>query len=378
MGDEWYLCRLTLTLPSLSDLQWAMFPCPYLAAVGPDAAPGSIVYKLVARQRGGSFRGAQFLLVDGGEDCFEVDRSSGEVRTTGKPLSPSKEYILTVQAVDTQGRKGPRASLAILAGYRPPQFTNSSYSIYIPESTGVGQVVAVVQAISFQKKTLSYMLLVNPGNLFSINQESGAVSVSRAVDYESGPNLHHLQVRASEQDTGLSNIAEVAVHITDENDCTPEFMHSIYSKDNIPETIPPGTSLLQVLARDCDTGLNAEISYFVQSLEFAVSSQGVVSPSRKLNYERPNHMYECVVVAVDKGMPPRTGTASIRIRMANVNDEAPVFSQTVYKTFLSEDAGPETLVAIVHAKDPDGDGVTYAITGGNEDSNFELDNQKGG
>lgn len=48
-----------------------------------------------------------------------------------------------------------------------------------------------------------------------------------------------------------------------------------------------------------------------------------------------------------------------------------------YKTFLSEDAGPETLVAIVHAKDPDGDGVTYAITGGNEDSNFELDNQKG-
>lgn len=32
----------------------------------------------------------------------------------------------------------------------------------------------------------------------------------------------------------------------------------------------------------------------------------------------------------------------------------------------------------MHAKDPDGDGVTYAITGGNEDSNFELDNQKGG
>ncbi|XP_076827668.1 neural-cadherin [Brachyhypopomus gauderio] len=376
-GDEWYLCRLSLTLPSLADLQWAMFPCPYLAAVGPDASPGSIVYKLVARHGGGSFRGAQFLLVDGGEDCFEVDRSSGEVRTTGKPLSPSKEYILTVQAVDPQGRKGPRASLAILAGYRPPQFTNSSYSIYIPESTGVGQTMAVVQAISFQRKTLSYMLLVNPGNLFSINQESGAVSVSRAVDYESGSNLHHLQVRASEPDTGLSNVAEVAVHITDENDCTPEFMHSIYSKDNIPETTPPGTPLLQVLARDCDTGLNAEISYFIQSLEFAVSSQGVVSPSRKLNYERPNHMYECVVVAVDKGTPPRTGTASIRIRMANVNDEAPVFSQTVYKTFLSEDAGPETLVAIVHAKDPDGDGVTYAITGGNEDSNFELDNQKG-
>lgn len=38
---------------------------------------------------------------------------------------------------------------------------------------------------------------------------------------------------------------QVVVHITDENDCTPEFMHSIYSRDNVPETTPTGTSLLQ-------------------------------------------------------------------------------------------------------------------------------------
>ncbi|XP_062848374.1 neural-cadherin [Trichomycterus rosablanca] len=376
-GNEWYLCKLAVTLPGMSDLQWAMFPKPYLATVAPDAAPGSVAYKLVARRRDNFFGAAQFLLLDGGEDRFEVDKSSGEIRTSGRSLSPGKEYRLTVQAVDTQGRKGPFASVSILAGFRPPQFTNSTYSIYVPESTGVGQVVSVVQAISFQRKTLSYILLVNSGNLFSINQESGALSLTHTVDYESGPHLHHLQVRASESDTGLSSVVEIAVHITDENDCTPEFMHSIYSRDNIPETTPPGTSLLQVLARDCDTGVNSEISYFIQSLDFSISSQGVVSPSRQLDYERPNHMYECVVVAVDKGTPPRTGTASIRIRMANVNDEVPVFTQTVYKTFLSEDAGPETLVATVHAKDPDGDGVTYAITGGNENSNFELDNQKG-
>ncbi len=72
--------------------------------------------------------------------------------------------------------------------------------------------VAVVQAVSFQKKSLSYMLLVNPGNLFSINQESGALSLTRSVDYESGHNLHTLQVRASEPDTGLSGVAEVRSH----------------------------------------------------------------------------------------------------------------------------------------------------------------------
>lgn len=48
-----------------------------------------------------------------------------------------------------------------------------------------------------------------------------------------------------------------------------------------------------------------------------------------------------------------------------------------YRTFLSEDAGPSTLVATVRAKDPDGDGVLYLIAGGNEEGNFELDSHKG-
>ncbi|XP_034029812.1 neural-cadherin [Thalassophryne amazonica] len=376
-GDGRYLCRLTLSMLSQADLQWAMFPSPYLGTVGPDAAPGSVVYRLLVQNQDGTFGHAQFILLDGGEQCFEVDRRSGEIRTTGRPLTPSKEYLLRVQAVDGQDRKGLPATVAILAGYRPPQFTNSTYSLSVPENTPAAQPVAAVQAISFQKKRLSYMLLVNPGNLFSINQETGALSLTRTVDYESGHHLHNLQVRASEPENGLNNVVEVTVYITDENDCTPEFLHSMYTRDNVPESTALGTSLLQVFARDCDSGVNSELSYFVHSEDFDITSGGVVSPARRLDYERPNHVYEFVVVAVDAGTPARTGTASIRIRVANSNDEAPVFSQNIYKTFLSEDAGPDTLVAIVHANDPDGDGVSYAITGGNEDSSFLLDNQKG-
>ena len=52
-------------MPSQADLQWAMFPSPYLGAVGPDAAPGSVVYRLSARQRDGTVGQAQFLLLDG-------------------------------------------------------------------------------------------------------------------------------------------------------------------------------------------------------------------------------------------------------------------------------------------------------------------------
>ncbi|CAL8359242.1 unnamed protein product [Arctogadus glacialis] len=207
-GDDWYLCRLALSMPSQADLQWAMYPSPYLAAVGPDASPGLLVYRLSARQRDGTQRNAQFILLEGGEECFQVDRSSGEVRTTGRPLTPSREYLLRVQVLDGLGRKGPVASVAILAGFRAPQFTNFTYNLKVAENTPVGQAVAMVQAISFQRKSLAYMLLVNPGNLFSIHQESGALSLTRPVDYEGGHTLHSLQVRASEPDTGLSGVAE--------------------------------------------------------------------------------------------------------------------------------------------------------------------------
>lgn len=38
---------------------------------------------------------------------------------------------------------------------------------------------------------------------------------------------------------------QVIIHITDENDCSPEFQQSIYSQDNVLESVPVGTSLLQ-------------------------------------------------------------------------------------------------------------------------------------
>ncbi|KAG8437377.1 hypothetical protein GDO86_008174 [Hymenochirus boettgeri] len=177
--------------------------------------------------------------------------------------------------------------------------------------------------------------------------------------------------------TGLSSTAEVWVFITDINDCTPEFQQTIYSKDNITETVSISTPLLQVKALDCDSGLNGEVSYYSMSPDFNISAQGTISPARELDYEIPSHLYEFVILAADKGEEPRTGTATVRIHLSNVNDEAPEFSQTIYRTFVSEDAGPNALIATVHAFDPDGDRVTYDILEGNKEGNFIIDPQKG-
>jgi len=84
-----------------------------------------------------------------------------------------------------------------------------------------------------------------------------------------------------------------------------------------------------VSASDCDSEENAKLTYHTVSADFTVSPHGTIFPAGPLDYERPNHLYEFVVMAVDHGAAPRTGTATVRIRMANINDEVPEFSQHV-------------------------------------------------
>uniref|UniRef100_A0A8C5JEE2 CADN protein n=1 Tax=Junco hyemalis TaxID=40217 RepID=A0A8C5JEE2_JUNHY len=377
---DWYLVHVSLTVTDVNDNvpEWAMEPFPFLAVVSPEAAGGIEVYKLLAVDADEGIHGTvEYFLLEGGEDRFEVEKDTGWIKTTGLPLVRDKEYLLTVLAADKLGSRGSPASVSVIAGFRPPQFTNISYSVYVPESTLPGEAFLTVTAVSYQKKSLSYSLLTNPGGLFSIDGATGELSLTRSVDYEGDPHQFLLLVRAEEGEEQFSTAAEVLVVITDVNDCAPEFHQSIYSKVGVPETVPMTTALLQVTATDCDSKENAQLLYYTLSQDFSITSHGTVFPATRLDYERPNHLYEFIIMAVDQGEEPRTGTATVRIHVSNVNDEAPEFSQTIYRSFVSEDAGPNTLIATVNAVDPDGDGVTYDILSGNERGNFVIDPKKG-
>uniref|UniRef100_A0A3B4A3W0 Neural-cadherin-like n=1 Tax=Periophthalmus magnuspinnatus TaxID=409849 RepID=A0A3B4A3W0_9GOBI len=357
-GDDWYLNKVKLKIADVNDNvpEWSMRPYPYLAVVSPEAPAGTFVYQLQAYDGDEGRSGElEYFLSDGGDGCFVVDKKTGQVASTGLVLQRDREYLLSVVALDGMGSRS------------APLFSRLFC---------LRRFMTVV-AVSFQKQPISYSLLINPSSLFSIRQETGEISLTRTLDYESDQRRYLLMVRASEEPGSLSAATEVQVLITDENDCIPEFLQSIYSVDGVPETVTTATSLLQVLATDCDSGSNAELTYYTLSPDFSISAHGTVFPAGRLDYERPNHLYEFVVMAVDGGDEPHSGTATVRVRMANVNDEAPEFSQPVYRTFVSEDAGPNTLVATVLAKDPDGDGIIYSITAGNEEGNFIIDSQKG-
>lgn len=70
----------------------------------------------------------------------------------------------------------------------------------------------VVSAVSFQKLPLGYSLLINPSSLFNVRQETGEISLTRSLDYESDQRRYLLMVRASEEPGSLSTVTEVRTH----------------------------------------------------------------------------------------------------------------------------------------------------------------------
>jgi len=69
----------------------------------------------------------------------------------------------------------------------------------------------VTPAVSFQKKPIGYSLLINPSSLFSISAETGEISLTHPIDYESDQHRYLLLVRASEGLDSMSSAAEVCV-----------------------------------------------------------------------------------------------------------------------------------------------------------------------
>jgi len=163
-------------------------------------------------------------------------------------------------------------------------------------------------------------------------------------------------------------ISQLTIRVTDVNDNAPKFELPDYQAHNVDEDIPLGTSILRVKAMDSDSGSNAEIEYLVSDDHFAVDSNGIIVNNKQLDADNNNAYYEFIVTAKDKGEPPKSGVATVRVYTKNKNDEEPKFSQQVYTPNVDENAGPNTLVTTVVASDKDGDNVRFGFVGGGTSS----------
>lgn len=359
-------------------------PTPFQAIVPLKASPGTVVYKLQARVESPQIHHniRYILTLDRAGNRFEVDERTGEVRTRGnEPFTNEKEYMIYVRAEDHSSRyqasmgypNSGEHKLSIMGGRRPPQFYLEKYSVSIREDTKKDTDVVEIKAKSFADREIRYTLQAKGRGTgtFIIEPTTGKIKLAKELDYEDirQPKLYNLRVNASEDSGGHHSSTEVTITILDVNDNAPRFELPDYQVYNVLEDVKIGTKIHTISASDADSGRNAELEYSIDRNEFTIDSRGNILTSRRLDAD-VNNTYVLTVKATDKGQPPLSGTAVVRIYTENTNDEAPKFSQDVYTPNVDENAGPRTLVTTVQAIDKDGDNVIFGFAPNTKNREF--------
>ncbi|KAM4621328.1 protocadherin beta-16-like [Polymixia lowei] len=181
----------------------------------------------------------------------------------------------------------------------------------------------------------------------------------------------------------------ISIRVTDINDNSPQFKEDSL-RIEISESADKGARFLLDEAHDGDIAENAVQGYTLQQNDHFTLNVKTKGSGRKYGElvldkeldreERQEIML--LLTAMDGGSPQRSGTVVIHVTVLDANDNAPVFSQTLYKASLPENSPLDTVVVIVSATDAD-EGVNGEVTYGfdhvsDENSNaFSLNPKTG-
>ena len=141
----------------------------------------------------------------------------------------------------------------------------------------------------------------------------------------------------------------------------------------------PGTNVTQVFAEDADgQAPNNELFYIIDSGggdQFKVDgATGRVAVERGARVDREQDAaFTLLLLAIDRGSPPRTGTATLTIAVEDVNDEPPAFQPSDVTVTVKEDAPVGGVLHDFSATDGDEDAhLSYTVLW-NASSGFDVD-----
>ncbi|XP_067246032.1 protocadherin beta-16-like [Chanodichthys erythropterus] len=251
-----------------------------------------------------------------------------------------------------------------------------SYSI--PEEMAKGSLVGnIAQDLGLDLKRLksgkARIYTGDSAEYIELNKERGVLLIKERIDREAlcgqtTPCALHLQII-------LENPIEfysVTVEVTDVNDHSPFFKRA-EMRFRISESAVTGAVFVLERAMDLDVGINGLQTYSLKPTDnFSLKLQTQADGSKlvemvlqkPLDREKQEHL-SLVLTAIDGGDPQLSGTAQIHITVLDVNDNAPVFTQKIYKANIIENALKATVVTTVSASDLDEGSngkVKYTIT----------------
>ena len=332
------------------------------------------------------------------EDMFAINPDTGVVTLIRSLDRESYADVRVVIFAIDQGphipsRRTASATLVVVindVNDNAPQFEQAMYEVDVTETDGDNTAVdinpfvtvsATDRDINSENNQVTYRIVNgdNSNPYFEIDS-SGGVSHQRHLDRET-QNFFNLTITATDNGSpSLSSTTYLAINVIDVNDNRLE----IY----VFENVDPPINVFTVSATDADEGSNAEFTFRIAGV-FLADDNGVrisgtnigqdyfsinettgeFSVLRELDREG-NYSFEVNIRTVEMGVDESEFALQFaHVRVCDVNDNAPVFSQQHYYINVSESVLPDQPIIQITATDVDGSAFC-----GTEDAINQQDN----
>ena len=347
----------------------------YVATDPDDGDTDTLIYTLGGPD-GGSF--ASVDLTDGGiklqtKDALDYEtKEDYEVMITVSDGS-LMDSVTVVITVDDDGNEADEATTNTA-----PQFDRLRDIRSVDENTGAGENIGAVLAASDEDNhDLTYTLGGDDMGSFAIEkmtsnspaQNGVQLKTKAALDYENDPKTTYM-VTITVSDGVLEDSIRVTINVMDVNE-TPVFDDDVDTTPSIQENVGKGTTIETVSATDPDGG---NLNYSLEGRDasaFDIDVEtGRLETSAELDHET-NATYTVTVVASDGALEARI---TVTITIGDENDP-PMFTDDQVTRTVQENTEPDMDVSggPVTAVDPDGDTLTYSVSG----TVFGIDSETG-
>ncbi|XP_059614956.1 cadherin-23 [Phlebotomus argentipes] len=382
-GEKQASSRVTIHLQDANDNAPIFTDNSYQLKVEENAKVGFQVAQIQATDKdSGVNKKLKYILKGFGSDNFYTDSETGGLYVKKNlDYEEQKSYSMALAAVDGGGLET-NANLfidVIDLNDNYPEFESLEYTRTIREGATEFEPQFFVRATDVDGPTqgggrIAYSIEAEnsiSGRVFSIDRDSGEIGILTHVssmDTERGQ--YELVVAATDYGKPpLKNTTRVLIRVGISGNQRPIFKGHFSSlhtaipgppsyRVSIPENAEAGFNVTTVSASDPD-GIDALLQYKIvgASDNFEIDEDtGLLTVSTQARLDRDSNAdsYTIVVNAIDAGFPiPETATATVYVKIQDVNDKPPKFKQPSYSAYVSERAEIGSKVLDITATDTD-------------------------
>ena len=331
---------------------------PYSVSLDEDLPVGTIVLQASAVDEDSSDILEYTLSGDNSTD-FSIAQNSGIITTA---VSLDYElvsfYSLTVSVTDGKSSVSQVITISITDKNDSPTFVAAPYSVTVAENTTTSTLLTVSATDKDKPDSLNFLLLGFGSEFFSLHPTSGVLALTTALDHEV-TSLYTLTVFLSDNN-GAVTTTSISVSVSDVND-SPQFLGTPYAA-TVSENLPSGSDVIKIAANDADgDALSYSLSGTDSGCFKIFPSSGLIETSKELDFEAVSS-YSLTVTVSDGKISIST---DLSISVINVNDAPYVTNLPANVSLFENDV--TVPVIDVNATDPDGDNITFGLSGSGSD-----------